>query len=451
MAAGLGKRMKSKRHKVVHDVCGKPMIQHIVTCLQAVGFDRLFVVVGSLEEQVRAVLDDTVTFVRQEQQKGTGHAVQQVLPHLPADGIVLTLYGDCPLITPHEVERLVSIAQTEGATAMLTASVERPHGFGRIVRGADGGVLEIVEEKNATAKQRLIREVNTGFYAFLAEDLRRSLPLLTDDNAQGEYLLTDCIAHIVRAGGRVVPVPVANVDDIANVNDRLELSIAEARMRKRILERHMRAGVTIVDPEHTYVGADVVIGCDTVLYPGVHLTGATVVGEDARIGPDASIADCVIADRAVVRASVLEGSTVCEGATIGPFAYVRPGSRIGERVKIGDFVEVKNANIGADTKVSHLTYVGDADLGNNVNLGCGVVTVNFDGVRKHRTVVADDAFVGCNVNLVAPVSIGQGAYVAAGSTVTDDVPADAFAIARERQTTKPHYAAGLRARYTDRS
>jgi bifunctional UDP-N-acetylglucosamine pyrophosphorylase/glucosamine-1-phosphate N-acetyltransferase len=443
--------MKSRRHKVVHDVCGKPMIQHIVACLQAVGFDRLFVVVGSLEEQVRAVLDDSVTFVRQEHQRGTGHAVQQVLPHLPESGIVLTLYGDCPLITPQEIERLVTLAQEERSTTMLTANVSRPYGFGRIVRATDGSVVEIVEEKNATPQQRLIQEVNTGIYAFVAEDLRRSLPLLKDDNAQGEYLLTDCIAHIVRAGGRVVPVAVADTDDVANVNDRLELSVAESRMRKRILERHMRAGVTIVDPEHTYVGADVSIGCDTVLFPGVHLAGRTVVGEDARIGPDASIVDCVIADRAIVRVSVLEGSTVCEGAAVGPFAYVRPGSQIGERVKIGDFVEIKNSTIGPDTKVSHLTYVGDADLGSNVNLGCGVVTVNYDGVRKYRTTVADEAFVGCNVNLVAPVSIGRGAYVAAGSTVTDDVPAGAFAIARERQTTKPHYAATLQARRTDGS
>lgn len=451
LAAGLGKRMKSKRHKVVHEVCGKPMIAHIVDEMKAVGFDRLFVVVGSKEEQVRAVLGDSVTFVRQEEQLGTGHAVMQTSPYLGQEGVVAVVCGDGPLIRREEIARLVEVVETQQATAILTAVVDDPYGLGRILRNERGEIVRVIEEKDATPEQRQIREINSGVYAFATGDLQEALGQLTPDNAQGEYLLTDCVLHLRTAGRAVVPVVVNDVDDIASVNDRAQLAIAEAKMQRRILHRHMMNGVTVIDPASTYVQADVVIGPDTVLLPGTHLEGATVIGADCVIGPHTRLVDVAIAERVTVEYSVLTSCTVAADTTVGPFAYVRPGSVIGSEVKIGDFVEVKNATIGDGTKISHLSYVGDSDVGERVNIGCGVVTVNYDGYRKHRTTIGDDSFVGSNVNLIAPITLARGAYVATGSTVTDDLAEEDFAIARERQVTKRGYARKLRAKLATRT
>lgn len=446
LAAGLGKRMKSKRHKVVHEVCGKPMIAHIVDEMKAVGFDRLFVVVGSKEEQVRDVLGDSVTFVRQEEQLGTGHALMQVAPHLGHEGVVAVVYGDGPLIRREEITRLTEVVEQQGATALLTAVVDNPFGLGRIIRGEQGEILRVVEEKDASDVQREIKEINSGLYAFAVGDLQVALSKLTSDNAQGEYLLTDCIAHLRDAGKSVVPVVVKDANDIASVNDRGQLAIVQEIMQRRILYRHMMNGVTVVDPGSTYVQADVVIGADTVLMPGTILEGKTVIGEDCVIGPQTRLTDVQVADRVKIEYAVLASSAVASDTSVGPFAYVRPGSQIGSDVKIGDFVEVKNATIGRSTKISHLAYVGDSDVGERVNIGCGVVTVNYDGIQKHRTTIADDSFVGSNVNLIAPVTLARGAYVATGSTITDDLGEEDFAIARERQTTKPGYARKLRAK-----
>ncbi|MCY0901904.1 MAG: bifunctional UDP-N-acetylglucosamine diphosphorylase/glucosamine-1-phosphate N-acetyltransferase GlmU [Firmicutes bacterium] len=446
LAAGLGKRMQSKRHKVVHEVCGKPMILHIVEAMQAVGFDRLLVVVGSKEEQVREVLGDRVSYVRQSEQLGTGHAVMQVAEQLPADGVAVVLYGDGPLIRQEEIERLLHTVERDGVNALLTAHVEDPYGLGRIVRDEAGDVLRIIEEKDATEAQRTIREVNSGLFAFSCKQLLPALAKLTRDNAQGEYLLTDCVEHIRAAGGTVRPIVLQDADDIAMVNDRAQLAVAEDKLKRRILHRHMMNGVTVIDPASTYVDADVVIGRDTVLWPGTFLQGQTIVGEDCQIGPHARLRNTAVGDRVTIESSVLSDCTVANGASVGPFAYVRPGSAIGEDVKIGDFVEVKNAIIGQGTKISHLAYVGDSDVGKNVNVGCGVVTVNYDGYRKHRSTIGDDSFIGSNVNLIAPVRVARGGYVATGSTITDDVGENDFAIARERQTTKPGYAPKLRAR-----
>ena len=449
LAAGLGKRMNSKRHKVVHEVCGKPMIEHIVEEMLAVGFDRLFVVVGKLEEQVRDVLGDKVEYIRQSEQLGTGHAVMMAAPYLPENGTAVVLYGDCPLVRREEILRLLTTVKDSGGTAVQTAVVDNPFAYGRILRDARGDVSRIVEEKDATAEQRLIREVNSGIYAFSIPSLRASLEKLSRDNAQGEYLLTDCIEHIRRTGERIFPVVVADPDDIANVNDRIQLSYVEEKLRKRILLKHMQNGVTILDPANTYVQADVVIGRDSVLLPGTMLEGATVVGEDCVLGPNTRLRDAVISDEVHIESSVVIGSSIAAGAMVGPFAYIRPGSVIGADTKIGDFVEIKNAAIGEGTKVSHLAYVGDSDVGKGVNIGCGVVTVNYDGYQKHRTVIGDNSFIGSNVNLIAPVTVGAGGYLATGSTITDDVPEQAFAIARERQTTKPDYANHLRRRLKD--
>ncbi len=449
LAAGLGKRMNSKRHKVVHEVCGKSMIEHIVDEMLAVGFDRLFVVVGKLEEQVRAVLGDRVEYIRQTEQLGTGHAVMMAAPYLPEQGTAVVLYGDCPLVRREEITRLLQAVKDDAGTAVQTAVVDNPFAYGRILRDARGDVSRIVEEKDASTEQRQIREVNSGIYAFSIPSLRASLEKLSRDNAQGEYLLTDCIEHIRRTGERIFPVVVVDPDDIANVNDRVQLSYVEEKLRKRILLKHMQNGVTILDPAATYIQADVSIGRDTVLMPGTILEGKTTLGEDCVIGPNTRIKDAVIGDSVTIESSVILTSSIADRAAVGPFAYVRPGSSIGSDTKIGDFVEIKNAVIGEGTKVSHLAYVGDSDVGKGVNMGCGVVTVNYDGFGKHRTVIGDNSFVGSNVNLIAPVTVGAGGYIATGSTITDDVPEQAFAIARERQTTKPDYANHLRLRLKD--
>jgi len=422
------------------------MILHIVEEMQTFGFDRLIVVVGSKEDQVRAGLGDRVESVRQEEQLGTGNAVMQVAPRLPEQGVTVVLYGDVPLIRKEDIERLLEVVTKQKQSALLTAVVANPFGLGRIIRSEQGEILRIVEEKDATTEQRAVSEINSGLYAFSNPQLTTALKELTADNAQGEYLLTDCVEHIRAAGGKVVPVVVQDPDDIASVNDRVQLAEAEEKMRRRILQRHMISGVTIIDPSSTYVQADVVIGCDTVLLPGIHLEGCTIIGEDCKIGPHVRLQDVVIADGVSIESSVLLSCSVDSGTAIGPFAFIRPGSVIGADVKIGDFVEVKNATVGDHTKISHLSYVGDSDVGNNVNIGCGVVTVNYDGVRKHRTTIGDDSFIGSNVNLIAPVQVARGGYVATGSTITDDVAEDGFAIARARQTTKPEYASQLRAR-----
>ncbi|MBX6352668.1 MAG: bifunctional UDP-N-acetylglucosamine diphosphorylase/glucosamine-1-phosphate N-acetyltransferase GlmU [Thermoflavifilum sp.] len=447
LAAGLGTRMKSKRHKVLHEVLGKPMLLHLLDELDHLACDQRIVVVGQLREQVQALVGDRADIAVQEQQFGTGDAVRAALPVLRTDiDTVVVLYGDAPLIRHETIQALCDAREeAHAAAAVLVAEVRRPTGLGRVVRAADGGVERIVEEKDASPEEKQIRLINTGIYAFRAEDLRRLIPALTPDNAQGEYYLTDVIRLLREAGERVVAVE-AEEDEIASVNDRAQLAEVERILRRRICERWMRDGVTIVDPDRTWIGVDVRIGRDTVIWPGTVLQGRTEIGEDCVIGPNARIRDSRVGDGATVEASVVLESDIGSGSSVGPFAYLRPGSRIGERVKIGDFVEVKNSVIGDDTKVSHLAYVGDADIGARTNIACGVITVNYDGERKHRTVVGSDSFIGCNVNLIAPVTVGDGAYVCAGTTVTDDVPEDGFAIGRPRQTTKPNYVRAWKAR-----
>ena len=444
LAAGLGKRMNSKRHKVVHEICGKAMIAHVVDELQAAGVDQLFVVVGSLEDQVRAVLGERVQFIRQEQQLGTGHAVLQAVPKLPEDSVTVVLNGDCPLIRRQEIQRLLSVAAERKATAVLTAMVENPFAYGRVIRDGQGAVRRIVEEKDASAEERLINEINGGVFAFRTPDLVAALCKLTPDNAQGELLLTDCVAHMRADSQLVWPVPVEDPNDLAGVNDRVQLADVEARMKTRILREHMKRGVTVVDPASTYVQADVSIGRDTVLWPGTSLEGQTVIGEDCVIGPNARLVDVLAGAGVAVQSSLVMDSRLGDGASVGPYAYIRPGSDIGAGAKIGNFVEIKNSTVGEGTKVSHLSYIGDSEIGSRVNIGCGVVTVNYDGYQKNKTVVGNDSFVGSSVNLIAPVHVGSEAYIATGSTITDEVPDGAFAIARERQTTKPEYAIRLR-------
>ncbi|MDT3416831.1 MULTISPECIES: bifunctional UDP-N-acetylglucosamine diphosphorylase/glucosamine-1-phosphate N-acetyltransferase GlmU [Brevibacillus] len=442
LAAGQGTRMKSKLYKVLHPVCGKPMVQHVVDTLASMRVEDVIVVVGHGADAVRSRLGDRVMYALQKEQLGTAHAVQQAVPFLQAkEGTTFILYGDVPLLSEETLTALLRYHEEQQAAAtVLTAVVPDPTGYGRIVRSETGEVQAIVEHKDATPEERAIREINTGIYCFDNQKLLKALAQVKNDNAQGEYYVTDCIGILREAGEKVAAFEAVDPDETMGVNDRSQLAEAEAYMRKRIAVRHMKNGVTIVDPASTYIEADVVIGADTVIQPGTYLRAGTTIGADCVIGPQADLSNVQVADRVTISYSVMVDARVEADSTVGPFAYVRPGTEIGPSVKIGDFVELKNAKIGKGTKVPHLSYVGDAEIGEGVNIGCGTITVNYDGAVKHKTVVMDGSFIGCNTNLVAPVTVGQQAYVAAGSTITQDVPDEALAIARERQINKPGYA-----------
>jgi len=442
LAAGQGTRMKSKLYKVLHPVCGKPMVQHVVDTLADMRVEDVVVVVGHGADAVRATLGDRVTYALQQEQLGTAHAVQQAVPFLlEKHGTTFILYGDVPLLS---VETLTSLLQyheeQQAAATVLTATLSDPTGYGRIIRSETGEVLRIVEHKDATEAERAIREINTGIYCFDNQKLLQALAQVSNNNAQGEYYVTDCVGILREAGEKVAAFAAEDPDETMGVNDRVQLAEAEAYMRKRIAKRHMKNGVTIIDPATTYIGADVIIGQDTVIYPGTHLRGQTTIGADCVVGPQADLTNVQVEDGVTISYAVLADSRVANQAVVGPFAYIRPGSEIGPQVKIGDFVEVKNAKIGKGTKVPHLSYVGDAEIGEGVNIGCGTITVNYDGAVKHKTTVGDGAFIGCNTNLVAPVAVGRNAYVAAGSTINQNVPDDALAIARARQENKLGYA-----------
>jgi bifunctional UDP-N-acetylglucosamine pyrophosphorylase / glucosamine-1-phosphate N-acetyltransferase len=441
LAAGLGTRMKSKHHKVLHKVCGKPMILHILDELEKMKLDQVIVVLGQQRETVAAVMGDRAQIAVQEQQLGTGHAVQAAIPYLsPTTDTTVVLYGDAPLIRAETIEKLFEARAAHNAAAcVLTAEVENPTGLGRVFVTDDGSVQRIVEEKDATVTEKANHLINTGIYAFRTADMIRSLSEIQPNNAQGEYYLTDTLTVLRSTNQSVLSFCIEDADEIASVNDLVQLADVERILRDRICRHWAMQGVTILDPTHTYIGTEVRLGPDTVLLPGCTLEGATVIGEDCVIGPHTRLQNVVVGDRVKVEQSVALDSSIQDDSTVGPFAYLRPGSRIGSRVKIGDFVEIKNSVIDDDSKVSHLAYVGDALIGQRVNVGCGVITVNYDGKLKHQTVVGDDSFVGSNVNLIAPVRIGEGAYVCAGSTITEEVPGDAFAIGRAKQVTKPDY------------
>jgi len=448
LAAGQGKRMKSKLYKVLHPVCGKPMVGHVLDASLRAGVERTVVVVGHGAEAVKSFLGTKAEYALQAEQLGTGHAVKQAKDLLGSEsGSTIVVCGDTPLVTSETLQGLMELHESRGAAAtVLTANLDQPHGYGRVIRSEDGSVLRIVEQKDCNPQEDAVKEINTGTYCFDNAKLFAALEKVTNENAQGEFYLTDVIG-IFRNEGEVVEAYMS--DDIAEsigVNDRLALSQAEGFMRERLAKHHMLNGVTIIDPASTYIGADVTIGADTVLYPGTVLKGTTTIGEACQIGPHADIEDSVIHNGVAIKHSVVSKSEIGDEVTVGPFANLRPGTKLGRKVKIGDFVEVKNATIDEGSKVSHLSYVGDAQVGKNVNIGCGAITVNYDGYNKAVTTIEDDAFVGSNVNLIAPVTIGKGAYVVAGSTITHAVPDNDLAIARPRQENKAGYAEKIRGR-----
>ncbi|HEY9061844.1 MAG TPA: bifunctional UDP-N-acetylglucosamine diphosphorylase/glucosamine-1-phosphate N-acetyltransferase GlmU [Pseudobacteroides sp.] len=438
LAAGEGKRMKSKNSKVIHKICGKTLVEWVVDAAGSCGIKESVIVVGHRQDQVRDCLKDRVSYAVQEKQLGTGHAVMQAEKYLEGkEGHVIILCGDTPLITSDTIDKTIKfhIGNKCGAT-VITADFEDPTGYGRIVRDSNGNVLKIVEDKDANIEEKNIREINSGIYCFNIKDLLTSLKELNNNNVQGEYYLTDTLEIILKKGSKVGAVKISDPSEILGINDRVQLSKAGEIIRNRVLEMHMRAGVTIIDPKSVYIDDGVKIGMDTIIYPGSYIETGSIIGEEAIIGPNSRVVGSIIGNITEINNSVIIDSKVGNNTHIGPFAYLRPGSKIGNNVKIGDFVEVKKSVIGDDTKVSHLTYIGDAEVGNNVNLGCGVVVVNYDGKNKNKTIIGDNAFVGCNVNLISPVTVKDNAYVAAGSTITEEVPENSLAIARSRQVNK---------------
>ncbi len=452
LAAGMGTRMKSQIPKVLHKVCGKPLCEWVIDESAKAGAKKICTIIGHKAQMVKETVEDKCSFALQEEQKGTGHAVMQAIDFIKdTDGYVVILNGDTPLITAQTINNAVEFHKESGAFAtVITAVLDDATGYGRIVRDENENVLKIVEQKDATEEEKQIKEVNSGMYVFDAASLADALQKLTPNNAQGEYYLTDTLEIIKNSGNKICAYVIEDNDEIRGINDRVQLNEAEEIMQKRINQMHMRNGVTIRIPQSVYIEADVEIGNDTEICQNVILKRGTKIGSNCVIGMGSQLDRAIIHDNVDVLSSVILQSEVCEDTHVGPFAYIRPNCHVGKDVKVGDFVELKNTNIDDGTKISHLTYIGDADVGKRVNFGCGTVFVNYDGKNKYRTTVGDDAFVGCNTNLVSPVKVGDGAYIAAGSTIVEDVPSDNLAIARARQVNKERNPEWLSARRKDK-
>ena len=443
LAAGQGTRMKSRMPKVLHRLAGKPLIEHVLETAQTVRPETVTMVVGHEAESVRRCVGKrpNVEWVLQEPQLGTAHALQQTEPRLAArQGTVILLSGDVPMLKAATLQRLVETHQTARAAAtVVTAMVERPYGYGRIVR-TRGRIARIVEERDASPAVRKIKEINGGIYAFDLAPLFDALRGIASQNAQGEYYLTDLIAIYRRRKLRVETLLVDNPQEIRGINSRTELAEVSRIVRQTKNEELMAAGVTIIDPATTYIDPDVEIGADTVIHPGVAIEGQTRIGAACEIHSNVRIVDSEIADKAVIQNfCLILGSRIAESASVGPFAHLRPESVVGEGARIGNFVELKKTTLGPGSKANHLAYLGDATIGAKVNVGAGTITCNYDGTSKHQTVIEDGAFIGSDTQLIAPVRVGKGAYVAAGSSITEDVPSGALGIARGRQTNVPDW------------
>jgi bifunctional UDP-N-acetylglucosamine pyrophosphorylase / glucosamine-1-phosphate N-acetyltransferase len=430
LAAGEGTRMKSELPKVAHALLGVPMVSYVVDAAREAGCDRVVVVTGHRAEMVEELLGE-VECVRQDRQLGTGHAVMCAREVLDASGSLLVLSGDSPLIRAETIAALVAAREeANAAVVLLTAHLGDPTGYGRIVRDSEGNVASIVEQKDCTPVQCSIDEVNTGTYCFDAAALFEHLDRLSTDNAQGEFYLTDMVSLFVAEGLGVTAIAVDDPLEMLGVNSRVQLAEATKALQRRINERHMLAGVTMTDPDLVWIAPGVEIGRDTEVFPMTFLMGRTRVGERVTLGPDTRVTDSVIDDGATVDSSVVIGAEVGPGAMVGPVAYLRPGAVLGRAAKAGTCVEIKNSTVGEGSKVPHLSYIGDATIGAGVNVGAGTITCNYDGFRKHRTVIEDGAFIGSDTMLVAPVTIGAGAVTAAASAISRDVKAGSLAIER---------------------
>jgi len=438
LAAGQGTRMKSRMPKVLHRLAGKPLIEHVLDTAQTVTPETITIVVGHEAESVQHLVGErpNVGWALQEPQLGTAHALQQTESRLAAKkGTVILLSGDVPMLEASTLQRLVATHQTAGAAAtVVTAIVDRPYGYGRIVR-TRGRIARIVEERDASPAVRKIREINGGIYAFDLAPLFDALRAIASQNAQGEYYLTDLIAIYRRRKLGVETLLVDNPQEIRGINSRTELAEVSRIVRQTKNEELMAAGVTIIDPATTYIDPDVQVGPDTVIHPGVAIEGQSRIGAACEIHSHVRIVDSEIADKAVIQDfCLILGSRIAESASVGPFAHLRPDTVVGEGAKIGNFVELKKTTLGPGSKANHLAYLGDATIGARVNVGAGTITCNYDGTSKHPTVIEDEAFIGSDSQLIAPVRIGKGAYVGAGSSITEDVPPGALGIARGRQT-----------------
>ena len=443
MAAGKGTRMKSTLPKVLHKAAGRTMLGQVWHEVRAAGIDNCVIVVGHGAEQVQASLAEEpgCRFALQMPQLGTGHCVQQALPQIPPQTqAVLILCGDTPLLRAQTIkamyQRYAASQQEDSqplAGLLLTTILDNPHGYGRIVRNNDGSVTAIVEEKDASAEQRQIQEINAGAYIFNYAALQSALARLDNNNAQGEYYLTDVISLLAADGQRLDTLPADDPLETTGVNDRVQLATAAAELFRRKAEELMLAGVTIINPASCCIELDVQVGADTIIYPNCQLRGQTSIGSGCVIDSDCLITDSQIGNDCTITKSVLNQATVGDRANIGPFAYLRPGANLAEDVKVGDFAELKNARIGRGSKIPHLSYIGDAEVGENVNIGCGTITCNYDGVNKHLTKIGNNVFVGSNSNLVAPVEVQDDAFIAAGSTITKQVGAGALAVERSPQ------------------
>ncbi|SMB86532.1 UDP-N-acetylglucosamine pyrophosphorylase [Desulfonispora thiosulfatigenes DSM 11270] len=434
LAAGKGTRMKSELPKVLHKVLGEPMLNHVLDALEEAKIKRKIVVLGHGAKEVEEILHEQIEVTYQKQQLGTGHAVMQAENLLNGkEDNVLVVCGDTPLLRSETLTKLIESHKENQATiTILTAKVDDPTGYGRIIRD-ENGVQAIIEEKDANVGQKAIDEINTGAYCFKGNFLLSEIVKLDNNNAQGEYYLTDLIKKAVSQNLKVDSYIMEDHIEALGINNRIQLAEAESILRKRILDRLMLEGTTLIDPLNTYIGKNVKIGQDTIIYPGCILEGTTSIGQNAIIGPNTRIINSEIMDSVNIQSSLIVDSKVGSGCNIGPFAYLRPNSVLEDNVKVGDFVEIKNSTINKGSKIPHLSYIGDSVVGSKVNIGCGTITCNYDGKVKSKTVINDGAFIGSNTNLVAPVTIGQGAFIGAGSTITKDVPEGSLGLGRSKQ------------------
>ena len=453
MAAGKGTRLKSKHPKVLHEVGGKPILAYVIaTAKKVVPPNDIFVIIGHEAERVReAVASTGVNFVVQSEQRGTGHALMVAREALSGDKSgnkydqIIVLSGDAPLITAETIKILSGFHTAQNATmTLLSADLENPFGYGRVIRkrtGAKASVQAIVEEKSATAQQRKIREINSGFYAFDAASLYQHIDKLSTANAHGEYYLTDMAGVFHRARKKVAAIKTPDASEVLGSNTRAEMMMLDARLRLTKCRVLLEQGVTIFYPHTCVIDSDVEVGEDTVIEPFVQLLGSTKIGADCRIRSYSVIGNSIVGNRVMVRpGTIVEESRVGAGAVIGPYSHLRPGSDVGEGAHVGNFVETKKMRLGKGSKANHLSYLGDADIGEGVNIGAGTITCNYDGEKKHKTIMEDGVFIGSDSTLVAPIKIGRGAYVAAASCITEDVPADALALGRARQVVKTGWA-----------
>jgi len=447
MAAGKGTRLKSKHPKVLHEVGGKPILAHVIATAEKVVPARdVFVIIGHEAERVREAMRTTgVNFVLQAEQRGTGHALMVAREALSGYDQIIVLYGDAPLITAETIRRVSEFHAAQKATmTLLSADLENPYGYGRVIRkGARGSaeVQAIVEEKSATAQQKKNREINSGVYAFDGPVLYQNIDRLSTANPHGEYYLTDMAAVFHRAHKKVVAIKTADAGEVLGTNTRAEMMMLDARLRLAKCRELLEQGVTIFYPHTCVIDSDVEVGADTIIEPFVQLLGKTKVGADCRIRSYSVISNSILGDGVTVRpGTIMEDSRIGAGAVLGPYSHLRPGSEVGEGAHVGNFVETKKIKLGKGSKANHLTYLGDAEIGEGVNIGAGTITCNYDGVNKHQTVIEDGVFVGSDSTLVAPVKIGRGAYIAAASCITEDVPADALAFGRARQSVKEGWA-----------